>query len=85
LGQAIDLGTVRELFFVQSTGNAKLEARLSGAGGDFQICGNLFEVGGANKRRKQLPGDSENEFVVKDGILAGSRRTIPLHLLGFLY
>jgi hypothetical protein len=45
----------------------------------------LFEVGGANKRRKQLPRNSENEFVVKDGILVGSRRTIPLHLLGFLY
>jgi hypothetical protein len=45
----------------------------------------LFEVGGSNKRRKQLPGNSENEFVVKDGILVGSRRTPPLHLLGFLY
>jgi hypothetical protein len=76
---------VRELFFVQSTGNARFETRLSAAGGDFQIDGNLFEVGGANMRRKQLPRDSENEFVVKDGILAGSRRTIPLHLFGFLY
>jgi hypothetical protein len=45
----------------------------------------LFEVGGANKRRKQLPRNSENEFLAKDGILVGSRRTIPLHLLGFLY
>jgi hypothetical protein len=85
LGQSIDFGTVRELFFVQSTGNAGLETRLSGASGDFQIRGNLFEVGGANKRRKQLPGDSDNEFVVKDGILLGSCRTIPLYLIGFLY
>jgi len=85
LGQSIELGTVRELFFVQSTRNAGFETRLSDAGGDFQIGANLFEVGGANKRRKQLPGASENEFVVKDGILVGSRRTIPLHLLGFLY
>ena len=48
LGLSIDLGTVRELFFVQSAGNAGLETRLSGASGDFQIRGNLFEVGGAN-------------------------------------
>lgn len=85
LGQVVDTGTVRELFFVQSTGNVGLPVRLSATGGDFQIDGTLFEVGSSNKRRKQLPGASPNEFVVKDGILAGSRRTIPLHLLGFLY
>jgi hypothetical protein len=42
-------------------------------------------VGGANKRRVQLPAKGEKEFVVKDGILVGGRGTIPLHLLGFLY
>lgn len=62
---------MRELFFVQSARNAGLASRLTGAGGDFQIGANLFEVGGANKRRKQLPGDTENEFVVKDGVLQG--------------
>jgi hypothetical protein len=45
----------------------------------------LFKVGGTNKRQKQLPGISENKFVVKDGNWVGSRRTIPWHLLGFLY
>ena len=43
----------------------------------------LFKVGGTNKRRKQLPGISENEFFVKYRNLLGSRRTIPWHLLGF--
>ena len=85
LGQPVDIGALRELFFLQSAENARLPVRLSASSGDFQIGGNLFEVGGANKRRKQLPGDSENEFVVKDGILLGSRRTIPLYLMGFLY
>jgi uncharacterized protein len=85
LGMAVDRGTVRELFFLQSAENAKLQVRLSASKADFQIDGNLFEVGGANKRRKQLPGESGNEFVVKDGILAGARGTVPLHLLGFLY
>jgi len=85
LGQAVDVGTVRELFFLQSVENSGASVGLGSSGGDFQIGECVFEVGGANKRRKQLPGDSLNEFVVKDGILAGSRRTIPLHILGFLY
>jgi predicted AAA+ superfamily ATPase len=85
LGQRVDAGTVRELVFLQSAENAGLTVRLSSSGGDFQIGESIFEVGGANKRRKQLPSNSTEEFVVKDGILAGSRRTIPLHLFGFLY
>ena len=85
LGQGVDLGTMRELFFVQSVENAGLKVQLSGKGGDFQIGENLFEVGGANKRRGQLPATDSNEFVVKDGILVGGRRTIPLYLFGFLY
>jgi hypothetical protein len=70
---------------LQSVENSGAAVGLGSSGGDFQIGECVFEVGGANKRRKQLPGDSLNEFVVKDGILAGSRRTIPLHILGFLY
>jgi predicted AAA+ superfamily ATPase len=85
LGQSVDVGTARELFFLQSLENAGHPVRLSLLKSDFQVAGNLFEVGGPNKRRKQLPGTSANEFVVKDGILPGSRGTIPLHVLGFLY
>ena len=44
---------MRELFF-QSAENASLPVRLSASSGDFQIEGNIFEVGGANKRRKHL-------------------------------
>jgi len=85
LGQEVDLGTMRELFFVQSAENAGLKVELSGKGGDFFIGENLFEVGGVNKRRGQLPATGGKEFVVKDGILVGGRGTIPLHLFGFLY
>lgn len=85
LGQPVDPGTVRELFFLQCASNAGHEVRLSNRGGDFQIGDRIFEVGGANKRRKQLQENSENAFVVKDRILAGFKGTIPLHCLGFLY
>ena len=85
LGQPVDEGTVRELFFVQSLENAGRQVHLSGRGGDFEIGENVFEVGGANKRRGQLLKTGAKGFVVKDGILVGGRGTIPLHLFGFLY
>ena len=43
-----------------------------------------FEVGGKNKKKKQIAG-IPHSFVVKDGILLGSGNIIPLHLFGFLY
>jgi uncharacterized protein len=85
LGQPVDPGAVRELFFMQATGNAGHAIFASDQGGDFKIGATLFEVGGRNKGRAQLPKASQAEYVVKDDILVGSKRTIPLHLFGFLY
>jgi predicted AAA+ superfamily ATPase len=85
LGQPVDLGTVRELFFLQSTQNAGLSVFYSEQGGDFRIGDSVFEVGGKNKRGTQLPKASQSEYVVKDDILVGSKRVIPIHLFGFLY
>ena len=45
----------------------------------------VFEVDGKNKRGSQLPKASRSEYVVKDDILDGSKRIIPIHLFGFLY
>lgn len=85
LGQTVDPGAVRELFFRQATGNAGHSVFSSDQGGDFQIGASLFEVGGRNKSRSQLPNASGSEYVVNDEILVGSKRTIPLYLFGFLY
>lgn len=43
-----------------------------------------FEVGGRNKKQKQLKG-AENGIVVKDGIEQGYMNTIPLWQLGLIY
>lgn len=43
-----------------------------------------FEVGGRNKKKKQIQGIA-NAFVVKDNIEIGSDLNIPLWLFGFLY
>ncbi|MEX1117190.1 MAG: AAA family ATPase [Terrimicrobiaceae bacterium] len=85
LGQTVDPGAVRELFFLQATGNAGLAVVSSDMGGDFKIGDSLFEVGGRNKGGAQLPKASRSEYVVKDDILVGSKRTLPLYLFGFLY
>ena len=85
LGQAVEPAAARELFFMQATENAGHAVFSSEQGGDFKIGDNIFEVGGRNKRRAQLPKTKRSEYVVKDDILIGSKRTVPLYLFGFLY
>lgn len=45
---------------------------------------NLFEVGGKNKKRKQI-ADIPNSFLVKDDIEYMVERTIPLWMFGLMY
>ena len=51
---------------------------------DFQIADYTFEVGGKNKKQKQLQG-IENGFVVKDNIEQGYMNVIPLWQFGLNY
>lgn len=44
----------------------------------------LFEVGGKNKKRKQI-ADIPNSFLVKDDIEYMVERTIPLWMFGLMY
>jgi len=85
LGQPVDVGTVRELFFLSSAQNAGLSVFYSEQGGDFRIGESVFEVGGRRKGGAQLPKTLPASYVVKDDVLVGSKATIPLYLLGFLY
>ncbi len=82
IGTKIEVGTVRELFFIQSVSQAK--KIFHSAKGDYGVDGYTFEIGGKNKTSKQIR-DIEKSFLVKDDILISSRREIPLILLGFLY
>lgn len=43
-----------------------------------------FEVGGKNKKRKQIK-NVENSFIIADDIEFGTDRRIPIWLLGFMY
>lgn len=79
----INLGTVRELAFIQATKNAGLHVFHS-TQGDYQIDQYIFEIGGKNKNRKQLTG-LEHAFVVKDDTVAAMHGMLPLVFFGFLY
>jgi predicted AAA+ superfamily ATPase len=83
LGESLDVGAVRELFFLQSTTNANLSVFYSTLG-DYTVENHSFEIGGKNKTRHQLK-DKQNALVVKDGILHPSPNILPLYLFGFLY
>ena len=81
--QNIDIGTVRESFFVSQL-DKLYEIKYSQVG-DFLVNEKYtFEIGGKNKSFKQIQ-NLENSFVVADDIEIGFGNKIPLWLFGFLY
>ncbi len=83
LGSPIEIGTIRELFFIQSIKNAGLEI-FHAKNGDYQVQNTIFEIGGKNKTRFQLKGQAPG-FLVKDDTCISQRGEIPLMHFGFLY
>lgn len=83
LGQETsEIGNIRETFFLNQT---RVEQKvITSAISDFQIADYIFEVGGKNKKQKQLQG-SENGFIVKDNIEQGYMNVIPLWQFGLNY
>ena len=78
----IDTGTLRETFFNNQVRVVKevVSSKLS----DFFVDEYTFEVGGKNKKRKQI-ADIPNSFLVKDDIEYMVERTIPLWMFGLMY
>ena len=83
LGQdTSEIGNIRETFFLNQT---RVEQKvITSAISDFQIANYIFEVGGKNKKQKQLQG-SENGFIVNDNIEQGYMNVIPLWQFGLNY
>lgn len=75
--------TIRETFFNSQLG-LDHQLRLPGQG-DFMVDDHyIFEIGGKNKKTKQIK-DLPKAFVVPDDIETGIFNQIPLWLFGFLY
>lgn len=84
LDHSPQVGTLREIFALSMFQNAGITVTYDGLG-DLIAQDRHFEIGGKNKTARQLKNTSSNGWVLKDDILIGSRQTIPLYLLGFLY
>jgi predicted AAA+ superfamily ATPase len=77
-----DTGNLRETMFFNQM-NVRQSVFASPIS-DFEVSGHTFEVGGKNKKQKQL-ADVPDSFVVKDDIEYGSGNVIPLWHFGMNY
>lgn len=83
LSKLVNLGTLREAFFINSLRQSH-DVTLS-KNGDFLVDGKYtFEVGGAGKTFDQI-ADIPNSYLAVDNTEVGYGAKIPLWLLGFLY
>jgi uncharacterized protein len=84
LGQNPNDGTLRETFVANQISNAGYPLLLAEQG-DFVVADRYtLEVGGRNKKQKQIKGIAD-AWIVQDNIEVGYGNVIPLWLFGFLY
>jgi uncharacterized protein len=84
VGEDIYKGTLRELYFIQALRDSGQDIFYVHPG-DFRTKKCVFEIGGKNKKSKQITGLNEPAYLIQDDILAASARSIPLLFFGFLY
>ena len=77
-----NVGNLRETVFLTSV-KPTYDVMASSVA-DFKVGKYTFEVGGRNKKQKQIQG-VDDAFVVKDDIEYGYQNVIPLWAFGFLY
>ena len=82
-GKTVEIGTIRELFFIQMLLNSQKNVYFSERG-DYCIDDRVFEIGGANKTRKQIQ-ENAKAILVKDDLTSIRNKIIPLIYFGFLY
>ncbi|WP_346318426.1 AAA family ATPase [Chitinophaga sp. YIM B06452] len=76
-------GTLRETFMLNQLKNAGKKVYLP-THGDMSVEGYTLEIGGRNKKDKQVK-DIANSYIVMDNLETGFMNKIPLYLFGFLY
>jgi predicted AAA+ superfamily ATPase len=75
------VGLLRELFVIGNLQNANYHVFFSQTG-DIECDNSIFEIGGKSKTSAQFKG--KEGYLIKDDLLIGDPKTIPLYLFGFL-
>lgn len=78
----VEIGNVRETFFMNQL--RVVDDPITSPVSDFLVGDRTFEVGGRNKKQKQIR-DIKKAYVVKDDIEYGALNVIPLWMFGLLY
>jgi len=84
IGYEAQTGTIREIFFIKMLKNSGNKIYYTDVG-DFLADNKIFEIGGKKKDKKQIKKELYKSYLVKDDILYGNKKEIPLYLFGFLY
>ncbi len=84
IGYEAQIGTIREIFFIKMLKNSGNKIYYNELG-DFSVNDTIFEIGGRQKDKKQIKAELDKAYLVKDDILYGNKKEIPLYLFGFLY
>lgn len=82
IGKDVDIGASRELFAISQLDHAGHKVFYSEIG-DITCEDYIFEIGGRGKGSSQIL-KAKDAYLVKDDILLGGKREIPLYLFGFL-
>lgn len=77
-----DEGNLRETFFFNQT--RVHQDVITSTVSDFQIGQYTFEVGGRNKKQKQIAGVGQ-AFIVKDDVEVSHHNILPLWVFGLMY
>lgn len=81
-GELTNIGNARETTFLSMM--KPVFDIMSSPASDFKVGKYTFEVGGRNKKQKQING-IEDAFIVKDDIEYGYTNVVPLWAFGLLY
>ncbi|MDZ7793891.1 MAG: hypothetical protein U5P10_09440 [Spirochaetia bacterium] len=84
IGYEAQMKTIREIFFIKMLKNSGNKIYYNEVG-DFLVNNKIFEIGGKKKDKKQIKKELDKSYLVKDDILYGNKKEIPLYLFGFLY
>lgn len=77
-----NIGNIRETIFLSLL---KVSHTITSSSvSDFKVGDYTFEVGGRNKKQKQIQG-VDNAYIVKDDIEYGYKKVVPLWAFGLLY